>query len=354
MTLTTSILKGTDNNYETTSEMANGLGTDFGSEGVVGTITNTSGVAPMTGAFAVNEAGTPDMTVDVTAGTAYVTATPTGQGSQLLRVVSSATESVTINANSTGGTRYDWIYLQIDATNAAAPNSTGSNVASLVTQRSTTLATDSNGTPSNSYAIAVVTVANGASSISNASITDKRANSGMETADGTVTDDKLDYPRFWQEIGRTTLSSSGDTIEVASFPARAHLKIVLKFYGTGGSVGAHIRFNSDAGSNYADAFTANGAAATQNSSSSNIIVTGATTVGESFYTAEITNESAEYKLLTGRRVQSDGTGAADSISIFTNAGLWANNSSQITTITVTNTGAGSFDAGSELIVLGHD
>lgn len=211
MTLTTSILKGTDNNYETTSEMANGLGTDFGSEGVVGAITNTSGVAPMTGAFAVNEAGTPDMTVDVTAGTAYVTATPTGQGSQLLRVVSSATESVTINANSTGGTRYDWIYLQIDATNAAAPNSTGSNVASLVTQRSTTLATDSNGTPANSYAIAVVTVANGASSITNANITDKRANAGIETADGTVTPAKL--AAFNRQNNTTNTTTSAPKIQ---------------------------------------------------------------------------------------------------------------------------------------------
>lgn len=204
MTLVTTILKGTDNSFETTSEMANGPTTDFFNEGVIGDTTNTSGIAPATGAFATNEAGTPDMTVDVSAGTAYVTATPTGQGSQLLRVVSSATESVTINANATGGTRYDWVYLQIDATNAAAPNSTGSNVATLVTQRSTTLATDSNGTPSYSYAIAVVTVANGASSIVDANITDKRTAAGIST-DNIVTTDGA-----WQDY--TPAIFSGGTI----------------------------------------------------------------------------------------------------------------------------------------------
>jgi len=174
MTLTTSILKGSDNNFETTSEMANALGTDLFQEGVVGAITNTSGVAPATGSFAVNAQGSPDMTVAVTAGEAWVTATPTGQGSQLLRVDSSTSEDVTINANATGGTRYDWIYVAIDATNAAAPNSSGSNVATLVTSRSTSASTDNGTPPTYGYPIAIVTVANGASSITNGNIADVR------------------------------------------------------------------------------------------------------------------------------------------------------------------------------------
>jgi hypothetical protein len=189
MTLTTSILKGSDNNFETTSEMANALGTDLFQEGVVGAITNTSGVAPATGSFAVNAQGTPDMTVAVSAGEAWVSATPTGQGSQLLRVDSSTIENVTINANSTGSTRYDNIYIAIDATNAAAPNSSGSNVATLVVSRSTSSVTDNGTPPTYGYRIAKVTVANGAVSITNGNIADVRRRVMLK--DGTVLPETL-------------------------------------------------------------------------------------------------------------------------------------------------------------------
>src|SRR5688572_30571409 len=109
MAIYTDILTGGSNNHETTAEAANAVATDFVSEGVVGAITNTSGVAPATGSFAVNAQGTPDMTVAVSAGQAYVTATPSSQNSQTLRVRNTASANVTISANSTGSTKYDWI-----------------------------------------------------------------------------------------------------------------------------------------------------------------------------------------------------------------------------------------------------
>lgn len=180
MTLTVSILQGGVNSHETVSEEVNFHATDFFTEGVVGAITNTSGVAPATGAFAVNAQGTPDMTVAVTAGAAYVTATPTSGNSQLLRVKNSASENVTIAANSTGGTRYDWVYIKIDADKAKDPAVDASDVATLVTSRSTSATTDNGTPPTYGYPIAVVTVANGAVSITNGNIADARtlANGG--------------------------------------------------------------------------------------------------------------------------------------------------------------------------------
>src|SRR5690242_15593287 len=106
MSITVSILQGGTNSHATTSEEVNYRSTDFTPQGVVGAITNTSGVAPATGAFATNAQGTPNMTVAVSAGTAYVTATPTSGNSQTLRVKNSASANVTISANSTGGTRF--------------------------------------------------------------------------------------------------------------------------------------------------------------------------------------------------------------------------------------------------------
>jgi hypothetical protein len=169
-----SVLTGGSNNFATTSEHLNALQTDILSQGVTGTIGNTSGVAPATGSLACNAQGSPDMTVAVTAGKCYVTATPTSQGSQLFRA-NIAAQNATIAANSTGGTRYDWIYVTVSAANAANPNVAGDNAVSITVSRSTSSATDNGTPPTYGYCIAVVTVINGASSITNGSITDRRS-----------------------------------------------------------------------------------------------------------------------------------------------------------------------------------
>jgi hypothetical protein len=178
MAITVSILQGGTNSHATSSEEVNFLQTDVLSQGVVGTITNTAGVAPMTGAFAINAQGTPDMTVAVSAGVVYVTATPTSGNSQLLRVKNSASSNVTVSANSTGGTRFDWLYVKIDPAKAKDPAVDASDVATLVTSRSTSASVDNGTPPTYGYPIAVITVTNGASSITNGNIADARSVTG--------------------------------------------------------------------------------------------------------------------------------------------------------------------------------
>jgi hypothetical protein len=205
MAIYTGILTGGANNHETTSEEGNQIGTDFLSEGIVGAYTNTGGVAPATGALAVNAQGTPDTTVAVSAGVAYVTATPTGQNSQLFRVRNSASANVSIAANSSGSTKYDWIYLSVDATNAATPNVAGDNVTTLVASRSTSASTDNGTPPTYGYPIAVVTVANGFSTITNGNIRDLRANASLNTAGS-------DTASGWTTLGYTpnTVTNNGN------------------------------------------------------------------------------------------------------------------------------------------------
>lgn len=174
MSIYTSVLTGGTNSHQTTSEEANYYATDFVSEGIVGTITSTGGVAPTTGGFAVNAQGTPDMTVAVSAGVAYVDVTPSGQAAQTLRVTNNASANVTIAANTSGSTKYDWIYLSVDAAKAANPAVDADDVATLVVSRSSSSSTDNGTPPTYGYCLAVVTVANGASSITNGNISDKR------------------------------------------------------------------------------------------------------------------------------------------------------------------------------------
>lgn len=185
-TKTVSVLTGGTNNHTETSENINALGTDFISQGIVGAVTATSGVAPTTGGFAVNAQGTPNMTVRVTAGTAYVTGTPTSGNSQLFRVSMSTFEDVTIAANSSGSTKYDWIYIKLDAAKLKDPAVDASDVATLVASRSTSSSTDDGTPPTYGYKLAVVTVVNGAASIANASIADGRTQTGANAISGQL------------------------------------------------------------------------------------------------------------------------------------------------------------------------
>lgn len=189
MSIYVSLLTAGTNNHQETSENANAMATDFVSEGVIGTITNTSGVAPSTGAFAANAQATPDMTVKVSSGVAYVQGTPTSQNSQTFRVRMSADTNVTISSNTSGSTKYDWIYIKLDADKMANPAVAADDVATLVTSRSSSSTADNGTPPAYGYPLAVVTVANSASSITNASISDKRI-PAKSVQDSAVTPEK--------------------------------------------------------------------------------------------------------------------------------------------------------------------
>jgi len=194
MSIVTGILTGGANAHQTTSEEANAWATDFISEGIVGSVGSTNGIAPTTGSFSINAQGTPDMTIAVGSGTAYVTGTPSSQASQTFRVKNSASSNVTISANSSGSTKYDWVYIKLDATKLNTPNTAGDDVATLVTSRSSSASSDDGTPPTYGYPLAVVTVANGASSITNSNIRDVRTQSTISsTTTGTSND--------WYSIG---------------------------------------------------------------------------------------------------------------------------------------------------------
>lgn len=187
-TIVTSIVSGGSNNHATVSEEANAYATDFVSQGIVGAIGNTSGAAPSTGGFGVSQDASPDMGVTVNSGVAYITGTPSGQGSQVLRARMTANYTAyTINANASGSTKYDWVYLSFSAANASNPSSSADNVITLFTSRSSSNVSDNGTPPTYGLLLAVVTVANGASSITNANISDRRVQSAISNSTTTST-----------------------------------------------------------------------------------------------------------------------------------------------------------------------
>lgn len=185
-TIITSVLTAGTNNHTTSSEEVNALRTDFGTAGVIGAITLNSGSGG-TGSFCVNQNTGSNMAINILAGTAQFAVTPSSQNSQMLRAYASADYTAyTINSNSSGSTKYDWIYLKGDATNANTPSSTGDNVVSIFTSRSSSNSTDNGTPPTYGLLLAIVTVANGAAAITNSNITDKRYNASLGAQNGSL------------------------------------------------------------------------------------------------------------------------------------------------------------------------
>lgn len=128
------------------------------------------------GHFAVTQNGTPNMSVNVAAGDAMVARSTYAAGAGIQRFVpafSDATTNVIITANGSGNPRIDLICIKIDP--AASAGIQGVGAVSIVAVAGTPAGSPvAPATPANHLALAQVAVANGATSIVNANITDVR------------------------------------------------------------------------------------------------------------------------------------------------------------------------------------
>lgn len=157
---------------------------------------------------------------------------------------------------------------------------------------------------------------------------------------------------WWEELGRTTLGSAGDTLSVASFADRKYLKLLISLIPSG-AMNLALRFNSDSGTNYSYRYEGNNAAtATAVSATQGLIEvsTGAFNINS---VVDIVNRAGYAKsAIANSMTFSDLASAAPASSIVWNK--WANTSVAITTVALVNVGAGDIGIGSELIILGHN
>lgn len=214
--------------------MAPSAGSGGASEGDIrGTFTDmlsAAGVVNLSGGdLAVAQAASPNMTVVVAAGVGYIPNTAfDATDSDSVRVwdavVAGTTGSrtLTIGANSSGSTRIDKICLKINT--ATTPDSTASNIASLIVVAGTPGA-GAPATPSYHLLLANVTVANGASSIVTANISDQRVQATINASffpstiattntAQTFTNKTFTTPvmaSFYQDAGLTKLMTTPNT-----------------------------------------------------------------------------------------------------------------------------------------------
>ena len=156
----------------------------------------------------------------------------------------------------------------------------------------------------------------------------------------------------WKELGRQTLSSSGDVMTSGTFTAKDNLMIL--YYGVAdGAMINKLTFNDDTGNNYAYKISDNGAS--DSSTTSNAFLEFATSsTSNEFSVADVVNIADQEKLVHLNHAGQNTAGAGTSPRSRELAGKWANTSNAITKVTATNSQSGSFGSGSELIVLGYD
>lgn len=159
---------------------------------------------------------------------------------------------------------------------------------------------------------------------------------------------------WWEELGRTTLTGSGSTVAVSSFAAKKYLKIIFCLYATGGAIDAAITFNGDTGANYALRFSTNGGADTSVTSVNSIAPIDGALSNPIYYEMEFQNFATQEKVGVMRGARGNTAGAGTSPQRFETAFKWANTANQVTTVSVSESQAGSYAIGSEVVVLGHD
>jgi hypothetical protein len=172
-----------------------------------------SGVVDLNGGDClVTESGTPGMHVQVAAGTVYVENSSWTQNSTEPRYYivtrDSAETNVTISSNPSGSTRIDLVCQEIDK--VTTPNDTGSNVVPITVVEGTP-GSGQPATPNDHELLAVVTVADGATSITNSEIEDSRQQINFKPTKKRVT----------SEASSATPTPNADTTDIYILTALA-------------------------------------------------------------------------------------------------------------------------------------
>jgi len=158
----------------------------------------------------------------------------------------------------------------------------------------------------------------------------------------------------WTELDRTTLGSAGDTITVSGLDNKLYYMFLVHAIDTGGTIGVAYTFNNDSATNYSrrNSISDGGDVTGVNQS----IITNTNDRSANFFGVwNVYNNINEEKLSLGDHCGEEGAGAGIDPQRGENIGKWDNLVDVINRIDIiNNTGTGSFDTNSEVVVLGYD
>jgi len=156
----------------------------------------------------------------------------------------------------------------------------------------------------------------------------------------------------WVELGRTTLGSAGDNIDITSLDDKRYY-MLLTYVLDSGSMTPRLRLNSDTGTNYAIRGSTNGGADSTVPSADTMAM--ANFSGEDIFQVQyVANYATKEKLVISHSIDQVTAGASTAPSRSEFVGKHAQTSNPISAVNVVNQNAGSFASGSEVVVLGWD
>lgn len=158
---------------------------------------------------------------------------------------------------------------------------------------------------------------------------------------------------YWQELDRFTATGTIDTLDVSSLPAKPYY-MILGHIIPDSTVSDKLQYNGVTGSDYASTGQGNGGGEGSNAPNPNITLNYTSDSNTRMYVGMIESFTDYEKLGMFWTNQASGTADSDVPNRSEMAGKWADTSSQINQITDNNDKAGSYNTGSELVVLGYD
>ena len=161
----------------------------------------------------------------------------------------------------------------------------------------------------------------------------------------------------WKEIGRTTLGSTGDNIDVTGLADKRHLMFLGHGLCSSATNPLMVVGNGsfDSGNNYAERNCPNGGSdITQVNQPKFNFGYAQTTAVPSLTVGYFSNYATKEKLLLSHTVFEDAAGAGNAPKRYEYAAKWINTSNVIDQMRLWNAEGGSWDSGAELVVLGWD
>lgn len=159
----------------------------------------------------------------------------------------------------------------------------------------------------------------------------------------------------WKELGRTTLGSAADTITVSSLEDKRYYMILTDALDNGSAINCAFRYNNDSGNNYSNRHSLNsGADSTGTSQNALLNHYWVENASNRFGIDYISNISSNEKLTISHTVYESAAGAGNAPQRSEQTSKWTNTSNAINRVDALNSGAGDFNTGSEVVVLGWD
>ncbi len=159
----------------------------------------------------------------------------------------------------------------------------------------------------------------------------------------------------WVELGRTTLGSAGDTISVSGLSNKRYYMTLENHTNTGGTLNGGWRFNADSATNYSYREQVDGGADNTITSVNRLPADFGAATEHGFQVNYLANLAVNEKLNIGHIVFANATGAGTAPVRREDVGKWVNTVDPVDEISMVNVaGAGSYDTGSEVVVLGWD